>query len=132
MGENAVKRAAALTQRLLAFSRQQTLDPRATDINKLVNGMEELIRRTHRPEVHLEVVGAGGLWPSLVDPPQLENALLNLCINARDAMPDGGRLTIETANKRPGRVRRRRLRARARPVCLAQRHRYRHAACRRR
>jgi CheY-like chemotaxis protein len=61
--------------------------------------MEELIRRSVGPSVHMEVVGAGGLWPTLVDPNQLENALLNLCINARDAMPEGGRLTIETANK---------------------------------
>ncbi len=99
LGETAVSRAASLTQRLLAFSRQQTLDPRSTDINNLVNGMEDLIRRTIGPSVNLEVVGAGGLWPSLVDPPQLENALLNLCINARDAMPDGGRLTVETANR---------------------------------
>ncbi|HZX72025.1 MAG TPA: PAS domain-containing protein [Rhodanobacter sp.] len=99
LGETAVRRAASLTQRLLAFSRQQTLDPRATDINRLVAGMEDLIRRTIGTSVHLEVVGAGGLWPTLVDPPQLENALLNLCINARDAMPDGGRLTIETANR---------------------------------
>ncbi|MEO8747270.1 MAG: PAS domain-containing protein [Rhodanobacter sp.] len=99
LGETAVRRAASLTQRLLAFSRQQTLDPRSTDINKLVSGMEELICRTIGPSVHLEVVVAGGLWPCLVDPPQLENALLNLCINARDAMPDGGRLTIETANQ---------------------------------
>ncbi len=99
LGETAVRRAASLTQRLLAFSRQQTLDSRSTDINKLVAGMEELIRRTIGPSIRLEVVGAGGLWPSLVDPHQLENALLNLCINARDAMPDGGRLTIETANR---------------------------------
>ncbi len=99
LGETAVRRAASLTQRLLAFSRQQILDPHATDINKLVSGMEELIRRTMGPSVELTVVGAGDLWPSLVDPPQLENALLNLCINARDAMPDGGRLTIETANR---------------------------------
>jgi signal transduction histidine kinase len=98
-GQSAVKRAAALTHRLLAFSRRQTLDPKPTNVNRLVAGMEELIRRTMGPTVHMEVIGAGGLWPSLVDPNQLENALLNLCINARDAMPDGGRLTIETANK---------------------------------
>lgn len=99
LGETAVARAASLTQRLLAFSRQQTLDPRATDINKLVVGMEELIRRSIGPRLDLEVVGTDNLWQSLIDPPQLENALLNLCINARDAMPDGGRLTIETANR---------------------------------
>ncbi len=98
-GQSAVKRAAALTHRLLAFSRRQTLDPKPTNVNRLVAGMEELIRRTMGPTVHMEVIGAGGLWPALVDPHQLENALLNLCINARDAMPDGGRLTIETANK---------------------------------
>jgi PAS domain S-box-containing protein len=99
LARGAVRRAAALTHRLLAFSRRQTLDPKPTDVNRLVTGMEELVRRTMGPAVHVEVVGAGGLWPTLVDPSQLENALLNLCINARDAMPDGGRLTIETANK---------------------------------
>ena len=97
--QGASKRAAALTHRLLAFSRRQTLDPKPTDVNALVHGMEELIRRTVGPAIHIEVVGAAGLWPALVDPPQLENALLNLCINARDAMPEGGRITIETANK---------------------------------
>ncbi|WP_244965526.1 PAS domain S-box protein [Methylobacterium soli] len=97
--QGASKRAAALTHRLLAFSRRQTLDPKPTDVNRLVAGMEELIRRTVGPSVHVETVGASGLWPALIDPPQLENALLNLCINARDAMPDGGRITIETANK---------------------------------
>jgi signal transduction histidine kinase/ActR/RegA family two-component response regulator len=99
VGQGAAKRAAALTHRLLAFSRRQTLDPKATDINRLVTGMEELIRRTIGPENQLEVVGAVGLWITRVDPHQLENALLNLCLNARDAMPGGGRLTIETANK---------------------------------
>ena len=99
VAQGAAKRAASLTQRLLAFSRRQTLDPKPTDVNRLVIGMEELIRRTMGPSVELEVVGAGGLWPTLVDRSQLENALLNLCINARDAMPAGGRLTIETANK---------------------------------
>jgi PAS domain S-box-containing protein len=92
-------RAAALTQRLLAFSRRQTLDPKPTDVNRLIGGMEELIRRTAGPGVELEVVGAGGLWLTRIDGPQLENALLNLALNARDAMPDGGRITIETANK---------------------------------
>jgi nitrogen-specific signal transduction histidine kinase len=92
-------RAAALTHRLLAFSRRQTLDPRPTDANRLIGGMEELVRRTMGPNVEVEVVGAGGLWPVRVDPSQLENSLLNLCINARDAMPEGGKLTIETANK---------------------------------
>jgi nitrogen-specific signal transduction histidine kinase len=98
-GKGAVKRASALTHRLLAFSRRQTLDPKPTNVNRLIGGMEDLIRRTMGPGVHVEVVGAGGLWSTLVDPNQLENALLNLCINARDAMPDGGRLTVETANK---------------------------------
>ncbi|MBU2349914.1 MAG: PAS domain S-box protein [Alphaproteobacteria bacterium] len=98
--QGSAQRAASLTQRLLAFSRRQTLDPRATDVNRLIAGMEELIRRSVGPNVELEVVGAGGLWTTRIDQPQLENALLNLCINARDAMaPDGGRLTIETANK---------------------------------
>ena len=99
MGEESVRRAAALTQRLLAFSRRQTLDPKPIDINRLVAGMEELIRRTVGPAVELEVVGAGRLWTAKADAGQLENSLLNLCINARDAMPDGGRLTIETANR---------------------------------
>lgn len=97
--QGASRRAAALTHRLLAFSRRQTLDPKPTDINRLVAEMEELIRRTVGPAIQLEVVGAAGLWTALVDPNQLENALLNLCINARDAMPEGGRITIETANK---------------------------------
>jgi signal transduction histidine kinase len=97
--QEAVKRAAALTHRLLAFSRRQALEPKPTNVNRLVTGMEELIRRTVGPAIHVEVVGAGGLWSTLVDPNQLENALLNLCLNARDAMPQGGRLTIETANR---------------------------------
>ncbi|HEX4504833.1 MAG TPA: ATP-binding protein [Alphaproteobacteria bacterium] len=98
--QGAARRAAALTHRLLAFSRRQTLDPRPTDINKLVAGMEDFVRRSVGPDVDIEVVGAGGLWLTKIDPSQLENALLNLCINGRDAMaPAGGRLTIETANK---------------------------------
>nr|WP_315053091.1 PAS domain S-box protein [uncultured Brevundimonas sp.] len=97
--QGAARRAAALTHRLLAFSRRQTLDPRPIDANRLIGGLEELIRRTVGPQVEVEVVAAGGLWTTLVDPNQLENALLNLCINARDAMPTGGRLTIETGNR---------------------------------
>ncbi|KQT79691.1 hypothetical protein ASG51_03340 [Methylobacterium sp. Leaf465] len=97
--QGASKRAAALTHRLLAFSRRQTLDPRPTDVNRLTLGMQELIQRTVGPGIAVEVVGASGVWPTLVDPSQLENALLNLCINARDAMPDGGTITIETSNK---------------------------------
>ncbi len=97
--QGAARRAAALTHRLLAFSRQQTLDPKPTSANRLIAGMEDLIRRSIGPSVALEVIAAGGLWNTLVDPNQLENALLNLAINARDAMPDGGRLTIETGNK---------------------------------
>jgi PAS domain S-box-containing protein len=97
--QGASRRAAALTHRLLAFSRRQTLDPRPISVNSLVSGMADLIQRTVGPAIRVETVGAGGLWPTLVDPSQLENALLNLCINARDAMPEGGRITIETANK---------------------------------
>ncbi len=99
VAQGASKRAAALTHRLLAFSRRQTLDAKPTDVNRLVMDMEELIRRTVGPQITLEVVTAGGLWPALIDASQLESALLNLCINARDAMPEGGRITIETANK---------------------------------
>jgi signal transduction histidine kinase len=99
VAQGASKRAAALTHRLLAFSRRQTLDAKPTDVNRLVTGIEELIRRTVGPQITLEVVTAVGLWPALIDASQLESALLNLCINARDAMPDGGRMTIETANK---------------------------------
>ena len=97
--QGAARRAAALTHRLLAFARRQTLDPRPTDVNRLIASMEDLLRRTVGPQVEVEAVAAGGLWPTLVDPNQLENALLNLCINARDAMPGGGRLTLETANR---------------------------------
>jgi PAS domain S-box-containing protein len=95
----AAKRAAALTHRLLAFSRRQTLDPKPIDINQLVDGMDDLIRRTVGPAVTVKVTAADGLWAVLADPNQLENALLNLCINARDAMPDGGDLAIETGNR---------------------------------
>ncbi len=97
--QGASRRAAALTHRLLAFSRRQTLDPKPTNVNRLVTGMQELIQRTAGPSIAFEFVGVSGVWPARVDPSQLENALLNLCINARDAMPDGGRITVETANK---------------------------------
>jgi PAS domain S-box-containing protein len=97
--QGAAKRAAALTHRLLAFSRRQTLDPRPVDVNLLVEGMAELIQRTVGPSIRLESISVPDLWPASVDPSQLENAILNLCINSRDAMPDGGRITIETANQ---------------------------------
>ncbi len=91
-------RAANLTHRLLAFSRQQPLQPEPLSANDLVSGLSELLRRTIGETVALETVLAGGLWKTTVDPSQLENAVLNLAVNARDAMPDGGKLTIETAN----------------------------------
>lgn len=97
--QSAAKRAAALTHRLLAFSRRQTLDPRPLDVNLLVEGMTELIQRTVGPSILVETVSAPDLWPASVDASQLENAILNLCINSRDAMPDGGRIIIETANQ---------------------------------
>jgi signal transduction histidine kinase len=92
------ERAAVLTHRLLAFSRQQPLVPEPVEVNKFVAGMSEMLRRTLGENVHLETVLAGGLWRTHTDTSQLENALLNLAVNARDAMRDSGRLTIETAN----------------------------------
>jgi signal transduction histidine kinase/ActR/RegA family two-component response regulator len=92
------QRAAQLTSRLLAFSRQQPLAPRVLDANKLVGGMSEMLRRSMGEQLKVETVLAGGLWATFADPGQLENAVLNLCVNARDAMPDGGRLTLETGN----------------------------------
>ncbi|WP_054990606.1 PAS domain-containing protein [Pseudomonas coronafaciens] len=97
--QGAAKRAAALTHRLLAFSRRQTLDPQPTDVNRLMKGMTDLIQRTVGPSILVETIGTPGLWPTLVDASQLENALLNLCINARDAMPDGGHITIDASNR---------------------------------
>jgi CheY-like chemotaxis protein len=94
----AVERAAALTHRLLAFSRRQRLDSKPTDINKLVLSLEDLIRRTIGPGIYLETRLDGSLWTAQCDPNQLESAVLNLSINSRDAMPGGGRLIIETAN----------------------------------
>ncbi|WP_028055736.1 PAS domain S-box protein [Sphingobium bisphenolivorans] len=94
----AANRAAALTHRLLAFSRRQPLDPKPVRANTLVASMEDLLRRTIGERIELELVLGGGLWITQCDPNQLESAILNLAINARDAMPDGGKLIIETCN----------------------------------
>jgi nitrogen-specific signal transduction histidine kinase len=98
MTRMAAERGSELTSRLLAFARRQPLDPRPTDVNRLISGLDGLLRRTLGEHVEVEIVHGGGLWPALVDGAQLESAVLNLCINARDAMPGGGRLTIELAN----------------------------------
>ena len=90
--------AATLTQRLLAFSRQSPLSPRVLDLNGLVARMSELLQSTLGERIGLETALAGGLWLTHVDPNQLESAILNLAVNARDAMPGGGKLTVETAN----------------------------------
>jgi PAS domain S-box-containing protein len=98
---NAMKgaqRAGALTQRLLAFARRQPLSPKPLDLDKVVAGMSELLNRSLGELVKLEIVTSPGLWPVEVDPNQMENALINLAVNSRDAMPNGGTLTIETAN----------------------------------
>jgi len=92
------QRAATLTQQLLAFSRRQPLNPKPTDMNRLVTGMSDLLRRTLSENIAIETVLGGGLWPVDVDAHQLESALLNLAVNSRDAMRNGGKLTIETAN----------------------------------
>jgi PAS domain S-box-containing protein len=92
------QRAATLTQQLLAFARRQPLNPKPTDVNRLVGGMSDLVRRTLSESIAVETVLSGGLWRIEVDPHQLESALINLAVNARDAMPSGGKLTIETAN----------------------------------
>ncbi len=91
-------RAATLTRQLLAFARRQPLDPRPTDTDKLVTDLASLLQRTLGESITVETVLAGDTWPAMVDPPQLENALVNLAVNARDAMRDGGRITIRTAN----------------------------------
>jgi len=93
-----VKRAAALTQRLLAFSRRQTLAPEPANLHRVVDGMSELICRSVGPGIAVETDMAGGLWNTFIDVGQIENALLNLCLNARDAMPDGGHIIIRCLN----------------------------------
>jgi signal transduction histidine kinase/CheY-like chemotaxis protein len=95
---NAAQRAAVLTQRLLAFARQQPLAPQTIDANKMIAGMSDLLHSTLGELIQIETVTAGGLWQTSADAQQLESAILNIAINARDAMPDGGKLTIETAN----------------------------------
>ena len=89
-GQGAARRAAALTHRLLAFSRRQTLTPKPVVVNRMLGDLSELVRRTVGPQINVETVAAAGLWPAMVDVNQLENALLNLCINARDAMTESG------------------------------------------
>ena len=90
--------AAQLTHRLLAFSRRQPLEPCRVDANRLISGMLDMLRRSLGADVSIETVLGAGVWPTFADPHQLENALLNLALNAKDAMPNGGCLTIETAN----------------------------------
>ena len=97
-GLQSVDRAAILTRRLLAFARQQSLSPREINANRLLADMEDMLRRTLRENITIETVLAGGLWRTYADSSALENAIINLAANARDAMPDGGKLTIETAN----------------------------------
>ena len=93
-------RAAALTHRLLAFARRQPLQPKPVELDELIGGMAELVRRTVGPEIEVELRLADGIWNVLCDPSQLENALLNIAVNARDAMPDGGQLTIRITDLR--------------------------------
>ena len=98
MTKRAAERGAALTQRLLAFAQRQTLEPRSVDVHGLISDASTLLRRALREDITLALIEITGIRHALVDPAQLENALLNLCLNARDAMPAGGRLVIETAN----------------------------------
>ena len=94
----AVTRGSRLTAQLLAFARRQALDPRSLDLGRVIRDMTDLLRRTLGERIAVETVIAGGLWNTLADPTQVENTILNLAINARDAMPDGGKLTLEVAN----------------------------------
>lgn len=96
--QGAASRAATLTHRLLAFARRQPLAPKVVNANRLISHMEDLVRRSVGPNISIETVLAAGLWNCICDPNQLENAILNLCINARDALPEGGQITVETAN----------------------------------
>lgn len=96
--KTAAERGAELTNRLLAFSRRQALEPKAVDVNRLLVSLDELLRRTLGEHIEIRLVLQSGAWEAMADTPQLESALLNLCLNARDAMPSGGRLTLETAN----------------------------------
>ncbi len=96
--QEGARRASALTRQLLAFARRQPLEPKPSDINKLVSEVSVLLRSTLGETIAIETVLAGGLWPANIDPHQLERAIVNLALNSRDAMPNGGRLTIETAN----------------------------------
>src|SRR5262249_13883416 len=91
-------RAATLTRRLLAFSRRQPLKPAALDANRLLNGLSDFLKRALGEDVSLEIIGGAGVWPVEVDPAELEATILNLAVNARDAMAAGGKLTIETSN----------------------------------
>ena len=92
------QRAATLTKRLLAFSRQQPLTPTPIDVNRLMSGLSDFLQRALGEEAVLEVVGGGGLWPVEVDAAEMESVLVNLAVNARDAMPKGGKLTVEASN----------------------------------
>src|SRR6185369_7311258 len=96
---SSAQRASALTHRLLAFSRRQPVDPRPVDLNQLIGSMEELLRRSIGEKIRMHVVGTKDPWMVRCDVNQMENALLNLAINARDAMPEGGTLTIATFNR---------------------------------
>ncbi len=93
---SAVERGSRLTAQLLAFARKQALEPRSTNLGRLVQDMTDMLRRTLGERVEVEAMVAGGLWNTLVDPTQVENIVLNLAINARDAMPDGGKLTMSS------------------------------------
>ncbi|WP_024671470.1 hybrid sensor histidine kinase/response regulator [Pseudomonas tremae] len=99
LGVTSANRAAALTHRLLAFSRRQSLDSKPVEMNQLVDSMDELLQRSVNESIHLQLRLANDLWTAEADPNQLENALLNLVLNARDAMPDGGTLVVETFNQ---------------------------------